>query len=108
MTPGQVRQLALSLPQTTEEPHFRAASFRVRGKIFATLQPEGEYLHVFVDDEQRERALAEHPDSCETLLWGKRIAGLRVLLPASQPRALKTLLVQAWSRKAPKSLPRPC
>lgn len=31
-----LRQLALSLPETTEEPHFEKTSFRVKKKIFAT------------------------------------------------------------------------
>lgn len=31
------RQLALSLPNAEEQPHFNLASFRVKKKIFATL-----------------------------------------------------------------------
>jgi len=31
-----LRQLALSFPETTEEPHFEKTSFRVKKKIFAT------------------------------------------------------------------------
>ena len=31
------REMALSLPDTLEEPHFHLASFRVKKKIFATL-----------------------------------------------------------------------
>jgi predicted DNA-binding protein (MmcQ/YjbR family) len=30
------RELALSFPETTEEPHFEKTSFRVKKKIFAT------------------------------------------------------------------------
>jgi len=30
------RKLALSFPETTEEPHFEKTSFRVKNKIFAT------------------------------------------------------------------------
>ncbi len=33
---GTFRELALSFPETTEEPHFEKKSFRVRKKIFAT------------------------------------------------------------------------
>lgn len=32
-----VRQLALSFPQTDEHPHFHLKAFRVKKKIFATL-----------------------------------------------------------------------
>lgn len=31
-----IRKFALSLPETTEEPHFEKTSFRVKKKIFAT------------------------------------------------------------------------
>ena len=54
MNARHVRRLALSLPQASEQPHFHLASFRVDGKMFATLAPDGSYLNVFVDDAQRE------------------------------------------------------
>ena len=100
----QVRRHALSLPETTEEPHFDFASFRVAGKIFATVPPDGEHLHVFVGEEQRERALALAPESTEKLHWGKRVAGLRIALKAAKPAAVESLLTQAWREKAPKRL----
>ena len=34
------RQLALSFPDTTEQPHFEKTSFRTKKKIFATLSIE--------------------------------------------------------------------
>ena len=37
-----IRTHALSLEAVTEEPHHTYSSFRVRGKIFATLPPVGE------------------------------------------------------------------
>ncbi|MGC2166057.1 MAG: MmcQ/YjbR family DNA-binding protein [Gallionella sp.] len=37
MTLNEARQLALSLPEATEQPHHEPTSFRVRGKIFATI-----------------------------------------------------------------------
>ncbi|MBB5394957.1 MmcQ/YjbR family DNA-binding protein [Mucilaginibacter sp. AK015] len=37
---GKVRQIALSLPQDTEEPHFDKTSYRVNKKIFATMVSE--------------------------------------------------------------------
>ena len=39
MTHDDIRAIALSLPEAQEHPHFDRASFRVRGKIFATLPP---------------------------------------------------------------------
>ena len=71
------RAFALSLPAVTEEPHFEMTSFRVRGKIFATAPPGGEYLHVFVDEEEITASVAENPAAFEPLRWGERIRGLR-------------------------------
>jgi len=53
----EVRKVALALPHTTEEPHHNFGSFRVRGKIFVTVPPGGELLHIFLPVEQRELAL---------------------------------------------------
>lgn len=99
-----VRQYALSLPETTEEPHHSYGSFRVRGKIFATVPPGGEHLHVFVDDERREMALAMFPSDYENLWWGKKIMGIRVVLAKANADDVSDLLQSAWQRKAPKSL----
>ena len=102
----QIRRCALSLAEVTEQPHFDYVSFRVRGKIFITVPPDGKHLHVFVAEEQRELALAVHPACVEKLRWGGKVVGLRVDLAKAEGKAVKELIHQAWSRKAPKSLAR--
>ncbi|MEP7067975.1 MAG: MmcQ/YjbR family DNA-binding protein [Usitatibacter sp.] len=104
MKVSEVRRLALGLAEATEEPHFHYSSFRVRGRIFATMQPDGEHLHVFVADAQREIALELDPEFLEKLRWGARVVGLRVALAKAKPRVVARLLEQAWARKAPRSL----
>lgn len=99
-----VSDYALSLPEATEAPHFKARSFRVRGKIFATLPPENTHLNVFVDDKRRERATAIYPDFCEKLWWGKKVVGVRVRLAQADAEEVKDLLRCAWTAKAPKRL----
>ncbi len=37
ITEATLRELALSFPDATEEPHFEKPSFRIKKKIFATL-----------------------------------------------------------------------
>jgi hypothetical protein len=100
----QVRRFALSLPEATEAPHFQYASFRVRGKIFATVPPEGDHVHIFVAEEERAVALATQPEFVEKLHWGAKVVGLRVRLAKAKPKVVEKLLANAWSRKAPKSL----
>ena len=41
-----VRQIALSFPETDEHPHFHLKAFRVKKKIFATLDQEKKRLMV--------------------------------------------------------------
>jgi hypothetical protein len=98
------RRFALSLPETTEQPHFEKSSFRVRGKIFATVPSGGEHLHVFVDEDETRACVAEDPASFEELRWGKRLAGVRVKLRAAESKHVFELLKEAWRRKAPKRL----
>jgi hypothetical protein len=101
------RRLALALPEAAEAPHFAYTSFRVRGKIFATAPPEGVYLHVFVDDGDREEALEIHSDFVDKLWWGKKVLGIRVRLADAPAGVVRGLLHRAWRRKAPKALAGP-
>ncbi|HEY2346736.1 MAG TPA: MmcQ/YjbR family DNA-binding protein [Xanthomonadaceae bacterium] len=105
---AQVRRFALSLPEAAEAPHFEYASFRVHGKIFATVPPGEALLHVFVDEETRETALALEPDCLDKLFWGGSVRGLRVALDSAKPRVVEGLLTQAWRYKAPKKLVAAC
>jgi hypothetical protein len=98
------RAFALSLPGSTEEPHFDMSSFRVRGKIFATVPPDDEHLHVFVDEGEVHAAVAEDPAAFEPLLWGQRLRGLRVRIGAAPNHRIAELLEESWRRRAPARL----
>ena len=100
----QVRKFALSLPAATEEPHFEYTSFRVKGKIFATATPDERHLHIFVEDEHRAPLIAAEPETFEALRWGSRVVGIRVTLDHASAGTINRLLLQSWSRKAPKRL----
>jgi hypothetical protein len=100
----EARRFALSLPAVTEEPHFDMSSFRVRGKIFATVPPDDEYLHVFVDEGEVHAAVAEDPAAFEPLLWGQRLRGLRIRITVAPARRVAELLEESWRRKAPARL----
>jgi predicted transport protein len=97
-----IRTYALSLDAVTEEPHHNYSSFRVRGKIFVTVPPDKEFIHVFVGEEDRERFLAMHPDSLEKLLWGRKALGLRIKLASSPPALVKSLVAKAYETRVSK------
>jgi hypothetical protein len=98
------RAFALSLPGSTEEPHFDMSSFRVRGKIFATVPPDDEHLHVFVDEGEVRAAVAEDPAAFEPLLWGQRQRGLRIRIAAAPNDRIAELLEESLRRRAPARL----
>ena len=95
-----VRKFAMSLPDVKEEPHFHLTSFRAGGKIFVTAPPDDSHLHVFVEDVLREAALAAHPGFIEKLLWGKKVAGLRIALATARPDVVENLVRAAWEGKS--------
>lgn len=98
------RKKALALPEVTEEPHHHFSSFRVAKKIFVTLPPGDEFVHLFVGEEDRQRALALEPDACEALHWGKKVVGLRLVVAKVSQDLAEELLRIAWRNKAPKKL----
>ena len=103
LTEDDVRRLALALPEAAEAPHHGIPSFRVRGKIFATLRDPG-YLNVMIAPELVDGTVAENPDCCEPLLWGKNVRGVRVRLGVADAELVNELLTDSWRGKAPKAL----
>lgn len=99
VTPAAVRRIALALPDAAEQDHHGFPSFRVGGKIFATL-PATEHVNVMVDEGEVHAMVAMHPAACEELWWGKRLRGVRVNLAAATLRVVGELLEDAWRRKA--------
>jgi hypothetical protein len=102
-TLAQARKLALALPEATEQDHHGMTSFRVRGKIFATV-PDDTHVRVMVDEMEIRAAVAENPSACHEFYWGKRLACVVVDLGTATPALLEELLTEAWARKAPKRL----
>jgi hypothetical protein len=102
----RLREWALGMPGAVEAPHFDFASFRVGGKIFATVPPEGTHAHLFVDDEHRRMAVGAFPEWAADLWWGKKIVGVRIKLSRANVSVVKELVENAWERKAPAKLVR--
>lgn len=97
-----VRRHALSLDAVTEQPHHDYASFRVRGRIFVTVPPAQDAIHVFVDEADRELAVAMYPDWAESLMWGGKAKGVRLTLATAPAAAVKSLVVKAYEFRAGK------
>jgi hypothetical protein len=102
VTIATVRTLALALPEAAEAPHHDMTSFRVAGKIFATVPPEGDRVHVFVDAVAVASYRAEFPEAVEELWWGKKLSGCRVILRRADRGLVRELLNESWRCRAPK------
>jgi YjbR len=94
----QARQLALGLPDTVEQDHHGRPSFRVSKRIFATLWDE-DHMNVMLDEPGILTAVAHHPDVCQEVWWGKRLAATRVDLRLVRGALLLELLTDAWEGK---------
>jgi hypothetical protein len=99
----QARELALALPEAVEQDHHGFPSFRVGGKIFATLRDAG-YMNVMLDEAGVRTAVEAQPETCEEVWWGKKLAAVRVDLGRVDAELLASLLEDAWEGKAPKRL----
>jgi hypothetical protein len=98
VTLASARRMALRLPETTEQDHHGRASFRVGGKIFATVPDDG-HLNLFVEIDEVAGLVAEYP-ACTALYWGQRLRGVRVELASVDAGLLRELLTDAWGLRA--------
>jgi hypothetical protein len=101
--PRRVREIALSLPEAVEQDHHGRPSFRVGGRIFATLWDE-RHVNVMLDEPGIRTAVQARPDACEEVWWGRRLSAVRIAIARVDDALLRELLTDGWERKAPKRL----
>jgi hypothetical protein len=99
MTAGEARRIALAFDGAVEQDHHGRPSFRVGGKIFATLWTD-ERLNVMLPGDRIEQVVADEPERCEAVHWGKRLAAVGVHLPAADEALVEPLLAEAWQRRS--------
>ncbi len=106
MTSQDFRRMALSLPETSEQSHMEHPDFRVGGKIFATLgYPRNGWAMVKLTLEQQDTFMKAEPAVFVPVKggWGRRGA-TNVILRAARRTTLRSALVAAWRKTAPKRL----
>jgi len=103
VTMQDARRLVLALPEVSEQDHHGMPSFRVRGKIFATVPGPG-HLRLMLSEDVTHAAVAADPGAFEELWWGKRLCGVSVRLDSTDGDRFADLLEEAWRRKAPRAL----
>jgi hypothetical protein len=99
----EARRIALALPEAAEQDHHGRPSFRVAGRIFATLWDEG-HTNVMLDEDGIRTAVQANPEVCEELYWGRKLAAVRVDLHRADAALVSELYEDAWEGKAPQRL----
>jgi len=105
MTAADFRRLALALPEAVEGAHMGHADFRVRNKIFATLDHTETLGMVKLNPEQQHEFVKTYPAMFVPVKggWGRKGATHVRLEAAGEATARKALEI-AWRNTAPKSL----
>jgi hypothetical protein len=106
MTADTFQRIALSMPDTSESAHMAHPDFRVRGKIFATLGwPDEAWGMVKLSPEEQEVVVAAEPAVFVPVkgAWGRQ-GCTNVRLDAASETTLRSALIKAWRKAAPKRL----
>ena len=64
------------------------------------MPPDNEHIHVFLNEQDREMALAAYPEFTEKLLWGGKVVGVRIALAKAKTGAVKAMVSQAYEHKS--------
>jgi hypothetical protein len=109
VTPEMVRAIALSFDEVVELPHFELTSFRVRKKIFATMDVKKNraVLMLPVLDQSVFSAFDKNVMYPLPNAWGKRGA-TAVDLKKVRKDMLRDALTVAYCNKAPKKVLNKC
>jgi hypothetical protein len=104
LTEDDARALALEMPEAVEKAHMGQADFRVRDRIFATLPKPGQ-MGLRLQPAEQAAVLATAPQTFVAAAgaWGRQ-GWTIVQLEHADPEELRELVVEAWRRRAPKTL----
>jgi hypothetical protein len=105
MTADKFRSLVLSLPETSESAHMARPDFRVGGKIFATLGPNGDWGMVKLKPDEQASFLRAAPDIFQPAsgAWGRRGSTI-IRLRDAKSSIVKQAVIEAWRNVAPERL----
>ncbi|MFD4570798.1 MmcQ/YjbR family DNA-binding protein [Streptomyces sp. NPDC058417] len=100
-----VRRIALSLPDTTEKTAWNMPTFRVAGKMFATLPEDETSLAVRCPKEERDELALAEPGKFWIADHEAQFAWVRVRLAALEDEdELRAVLADSWRQAAPPRL----
>jgi hypothetical protein len=99
----QLRELALGLPGVEERETWGHPTFRVRDKIFASMDGDaGVVATVKATPEEQEALVGADPETFGVASHVGRYGWTTIRLARVDPDELRELVVEAWRRTAPK------
>ena len=101
---SDVREIALSLPETEERPSYGTPGFRVKDRLFARLREPGVLVLRVADEGEKDFLLRAEPDKFFTTPHYDGYPSVLVRLGAVDRDELRELLTDAWRVRAPKRL----
>ncbi len=107
MTADEFRDLALALDGTVEQAHMGHPDFRANGRIFASLQADGQSAAVRLPPDEQRLFLRDEPAMFEPAAgaWGRQ-GWTRILLGLATGAAVRPALLLAWERVVHTTPPR--
>ncbi|SDJ48375.1 MmcQ/YjbR family DNA-binding protein [Streptomyces indicus] len=104
-TSDDARAIALGLPETTEKIAWSMPTFRVAGKMFATMPEEETSLAVRCPKEERDELVLAEPEKFWIADHEAAFAWVRVRLAALDDLdELRAILTDSWRQAAPPRL----
>ncbi|MDQ2723701.1 MAG: hypothetical protein M3Y19_10410 [Actinomycetota bacterium] len=77
----------------------------MRGKVYATV-PDDEHIRIMLDEHEIRAAVANNPEVCGEVYWGKRLSCVVVNVSKASRELLAELITEAWLGKVPKTVAR--
>ena len=100
-----VRRICLALPDTTEKIAWSMPTFRVAGKMFATLPEDETSIAVRCPKEERDELVLAEPKKFWIAEHEAMFAWVRARLSAIEDAAeLRDILADSWRQAAPSRL----
>ncbi|WP_329126391.1 MmcQ/YjbR family DNA-binding protein [Streptomyces sp. NBC_01465] len=104
-TSDEVREIALSLPETTEKVAWSMPTFRVAGKMFLTIPDDETSMAVRCPKDEREELVLAEPEKFWVADHEASSAWVRVRLAALEDAdELRAIVTDSWRQAAPTRL----
>jgi hypothetical protein len=100
------RRLALSFPEAEEKETWDHPTFRVRGKMFMTMDADGRTATVKATREAQAALVGSEPETFSIPAYVGQHGWVAIALERVDPEELAELIEEAWRMTAPKRLVR--